>query len=71
MVTEKIMNGFKQGPNAQRKILGADFEVIAGDGIPLGTHRPIWHTGFEGAGAYEEIKEIDEVSAVHYKSCQI
>jgi purine nucleosidase len=68
MVTEKIMNGFKQGPNAQRKILGPDFEVIAGDGIPLGTHRPIWHTGFEGAGVYEEIKEIDEVVAQSRKN---
>ena len=61
MITEQIIEALKRGPNAQKDIFGPDFQVIAGDGIPLGTHRPIWHTGFEGAGLYENIKDIEEV----------
>lgn len=43
-VTQKIVDahfGDKEKP-----------PVIAGAGVPLGTHREVWHTGTEGSHAY-------------------
>eukprot|EP01114_Cavostelium_apophysatum_P019209 TRINITY_DN6127_c0_g1_i2.p1 TRINITY_DN6127_c0_g1~~TRINITY_DN6127_c0_g1_i2.p1 ORF type:complete len:420 (-),score=57.91 TRINITY_DN6127_c0_g1_i2:975-2234(-) len=27
--------------------------IIAGEGVPIGTHRPVWHAGTEGGGLFE------------------
>eukprot|EP01122_Echinamoeba_exundans_P008116 TRINITY_DN262_c0_g2_i1.p1 TRINITY_DN262_c0_g2~~TRINITY_DN262_c0_g2_i1.p1 ORF type:complete len:442 (+),score=63.46 TRINITY_DN262_c0_g2_i1:137-1462(+) len=41
--------------------------VIIGAGVPLGTHRPVWHTGTEGCGALE----TDEIIALRDASEKI
>eukprot|EP01128_Nolandella_sp_AFSM9_P007467 TRINITY_DN409_c0_g1_i1.p1 TRINITY_DN409_c0_g1~~TRINITY_DN409_c0_g1_i1.p1 ORF type:complete len:490 (-),score=86.35 TRINITY_DN409_c0_g1_i1:95-1522(-) len=54
-VTQAIVDGWKKGESPSY-----DVPVVEGNGLPLGTHRPPWHTGTEGY----PVMSWDEVAAL-------
>jgi purine nucleosidase len=54
-VAEHVIRGFESECDRPGSI-----PVLAGESTPLGTHRPVWHTGTEGHGllAQEELEHL-------------
>jgi len=48
-VAERILRAFEEERGCRQPI-----SILAGESTPLGTHRPVWHTGTEGAGVLAE-----------------
>eukprot|EP01119_Soliformovum_irregulare_P013073 TRINITY_DN3451_c0_g1_i1.p1 TRINITY_DN3451_c0_g1~~TRINITY_DN3451_c0_g1_i1.p1 ORF type:complete len:360 (-),score=113.24 TRINITY_DN3451_c0_g1_i1:556-1635(-) len=57
-VASAILDAYQENSGSDSQI-----PVFAGEGIPIGTHRPVWHTGTEGVGLFD-LKQIDEMKLV-------
>lgn len=58
-VTERIVRAYEQSSGRQNPI-----PVIPGESTPLGTHRPVWHTGTEGL----DVLSDDEIESLEAKA---